>query len=77
MVLDREATRKLRKASPKSIVVADIDPDALRYARRLNKQTAIEFLQTDACEHWSHKKYDTIFSCETTHHVPRPGVRLP
>ena len=66
----------MRKAKPKSIVAADIDPDALRYARLRYKHPNIEFVQADACARWTDRKFDTIISFETIEHVPRPDVFL-
>lgn len=66
----------VRHSKPASIVAADIDPDAIRYAKLRYKNAGIEFVEADACEAWTERKFDTVISFETIEHVPRPDIFL-
>ena len=65
-----------RESKPKSITGADIEPDAIRYAKIRYGKFGIEYLVADACSAWTDRKFDTIVSFETIEHVPRPDQFL-
>jgi 2-polyprenyl-3-methyl-5-hydroxy-6-metoxy-1,4-benzoquinol methylase len=66
----------------RSVMGADLDADAVRYARARYAETIkasagrLRYVCTDACAPWTDETFDVITSFETIEHVPAPDALL-
>lgn len=60
----------------RSVLGADLDADAVRYARGRYRVSGLTFTQADACTEWTEQKFTVIVSFETIEHVPAPDQML-
>ena len=70
----------LTRGGAKRVMGADLDPDAVRYARlrygSRHEPSRLRYAAADACEPCMEERFDAVVSFETIEHVPRPDRML-
>lgn len=65
-----------KSGSAASVLGADIDTVAVRYANLRYAQEGLSYRVVNACTKWTDTTFDTVVSFETIEHVPEPEAML-